>query len=797
MKSFDKHSLEVLEYYKIIEILRGLCLTQYGSVLVDRMAPSTDAESISRRLSEVSQMKDIVSFGEVFPIYRLKNAASLIKKSRTEGIFLEPLELLKIKELVEVAAALHNYSKSDSDRSFGNDRFPLIVEYLDELHPFPDIKQAIDKAIDRDGEILDSASSKLKHIRMEISGLKGKISSRLNRILAGRQKSPGWQDDTVTQRDGRYVIPVISGQFQSDSGIIHDRSQSGSTMYIEPNEVVELNNRLGFQFQEERFEIDRILRQITSMIGAVADRMLANAEIIGILDSIHAAALLSVKTEANRPKIIEKCGFELSGARHPLLLYYTKNRDDIVANDYMLNDSRLSMVITGPNTGGKTVALKLVGLLVLMAQSGLHIPADENSEIGIFNNVFADIGDEQSIELSLSTFSSHVRQIIYAVQHADSKSLVLFDEIGAGTDPKEGSALAEAILLKLLQIRAKTIVTTHYSQLKTLPMMHPEIENASFEFDRKSLQPTFRLHTGIPGASYAVEIAHRLGMPSDITDRAAQLTGSGERSLTGLIESLEKELTTLRQDKAALVEKLDSAERLEKIYFNRIEKFQNETECARNSQIEELEKMLIETRAQLERLVKDIRESEASKISVKRVHKFLEEKKNQLNHIKAEQRPKVKASDKLEPGDMVWINSLKKEGEYVSPVGNRKAKVRVGNIMSTVEIDQISKVVTDSTSNRTGAESGQGASMRDITAPGPELHLLGKRVEEAIEELDKFMDSAILNGLKQLYVVHGKGTGALRKGVSEYLKKHPAVLSIRLGNWNEGGAGVTVVQLKQ
>jgi len=632
---------------------------------------------------------------------------------------------------------------------------------------------------------------------MEITSLKGKIGSRLNKILAGRQKSPGWQDDTVTQRDGRYVIPVISGQFQSDSGIIHDRSQSGSTMYVEPNEVVELNNKLGLQFQEERFEIDRILRAITAMIGAVAERMLANAEIIGILDSIHAAALLSVKTEASQPKIIKPCGFNLLKARHPLLLYYTKNRDAIVSNDYLLNDSRLSMVITGPNTGGKTVALKSVGLLILMAQSGLHIPADENSEIGIFENVFADIGDEQSIELSLSTFSSHVRQIIHAVQKADSKSLVLFDEIGAGTDPKEGSALAESILIKLLQLRAKTIVTTHYSQLKTLPMMHPEIENASFEFDRESLQPTFRLHTGIPGASYAVEIAHRLGMPSDITERAAKLTGSGERSLTGLIEMLEKELTTLRQDKAALEEKLENAERLEKIYFNRIEKFQDESEGARNDQLAELEKLLFETRTQLEHQVKDIRESSASKKSVKQAHKFLKEKKNRLDHIKAKQKPKSKPIDKLEPGDMVWINSLRKEGEYVSPVGNNKAKVRVGNIMSTVELSQLRKVISDSSGGQSNAKSGQGSNLRDITAPGPELHLLGKRVDEAIEELDKFLDSAIINGLKQMYVVHGKGTGALRKGVSEYLKKHPAVSSIRLGNWNEGGAGVTVVQLKQ
>jgi DNA mismatch repair protein MutS2 len=793
MPGFDEHTLEVLEYNKVISILKGNCLTRHGMNLIDRLSPMTDTDAIATRLDEVSQMKDIIRFGEAFPLYRLEDVTTLLMRSKTEGIFLEPKDLLKIKELVEVSASLHNYAQSDRDSLTNRDRFPLIVENLAELHPYPEIKKEISKAIDRDGEILDSASQKLKKIRMDIGDLKIRITSRLQHILTGRQKSPGWQDDTVTLRDGRYVIPVVSGQFKADSGIIHDRSQSGATMYVEPNEIVEQNNKMGLLSQEERFEIDRILRHITSIIGRASSRLMANAEIIGILDSIHAAGLLSIKTEGNKPHLKDKSGFRLSSSRHPLLLYYTKDKDIIVPNDYALDDGTLAMIITGPNTGGKTVALKTVGLLILMAQSGLHIPTDENSEIGIFNKIFADIGDEQSIELSLSTFSSHVRQIIYAVQHADSNSLVLFDEIGAGTDPKEGAALAEAIILKLTALKAKLIVTTHYSQLKTLPMIHPEIENASFEFDRDSLRPTFRLLTGIPGASFAVEIAGRLGMPKDITTQAADLTGQGERSLSDLISSLEKELTVLRKDKTLLEEKLENAINLEKQYNSQIDKFKKEIDKVKKEHLQDLEDTLADARVQIEKLVKEIRESRASEKSIKDAQKFLNRKKSKVTRLEKKHFPAPVITEKFEPGDIVLIDSLQKEGEFVGYAGDKKGKIRTGNIMSVVSIADLHKITGAETENIQTVKNGN---LRDMTAPGPEIHLRGMTVEEAQETLDKFLDSAILTGLRQIYVVHGKGTGILRKMVSEYLKKNKSVKSLRLGNWNEGGAGVTVVQLK-
>ena len=783
--SFDEHSMEVLEYPKVLEILHGLCLTRYGMEMVERMAPLTDSDAITTRLTEVTQMRDIIQFRPALPLYRLDDITGIINRSKTVGIFIEPAELLQVKELIDVCNALHRYAPDDRHK------FPLIAEYLKELHPLTEVSEAIGRTIDNDGEIKDSASTRLKAIRSEIANIKRKIVARLDRILSERQKTPGWQDDMITMRDGRYVIPVLAGQFRPDSGIIHDRSQSGATMYVEPNETVELNNSLGTELQNERLEIDRILRALTAQVGREHQKLLANTRLIGILDLIHASAGLSIKIDGAQPLIDGVSRLNLLDCRHPLLMYYTQDKSAVVGNDLTLDGARLGLIITGPNTGGKTVALKTVGLLVLMAQSGLHIPAADKSEIGIFHNVLADIGGEQSIGLSLATFSSHVRQIAYAVEHAHADSLVLLDEIGAGTDPKEGAALAEAILLKLVENKARIIVTTHYSQLKTLPMEHPELENASFEFDRKSLRPTFRLQIGIPGASYAVEIAERLGMNKDITRNASRLLGKAERSLTGLIESLESELAALRKDKAALQDKLKHTAQLEDFYKSQTEKLASEMEQTKKEHLQELEKVLTESRLEIERLVKRIRETNASKDSVKQAHKFLQSTTNLQEHLKKKYSPPVNHAT-LNPGDTVRVASFKKEGELVE-LKDRQAKVRIGNMMFTVDADEISRVAGPSQDTSHSRNSGPAV---DFERAGPEISLLGMTAEEAAEALDKFLDSAILTGMSQVYVVHGKGTGALRKKMTEFLKAHPAVADIRLGNWNEGGAGVTIVRLK-
>ncbi|UCC45359.1 MAG: Smr/MutS family protein, partial [Candidatus Zixiibacteriota bacterium] len=461
-----------------------------------------------------------------------------------------------------------------------------------------------------------------------------------------------------------------------------------------------------------------------------------------------------------------------------------------------IDDSRRVILVTGPNTGGKTIALKTIGLMVLMAQSGLPLPASDKTEMGIFQQVFADIGDEQSIELSLSTFSSHIKNIISAISKVSSDSLVLFDEIGAGTDPKEGAALAEAIILFLIGQGARLVATTHFSHLKTLALDNPEIENASLEFDRKSLAPTYRMQLGIPGSSYAVEIASRLGMDPQICGHASTLLGSGERTLTDLIASLESELATLRTDKAKLSERLATAKELEEFYRTQTDKLKSEVNDRKKEALAETEQLLEKTRKETERIVAEIRKTQADDVSVKQAHQFLKATEDDLT---SQQRELARESSRLldqssfAKGDHVRILSLGQEGQIDELVSGKKARVQVGNVTTVVPLRDLEKLAGDVT-----LKAGLTTARYDTQTPAsPEIHLRGMTVDEATDALDKFLDNAVVSGLTQVYVIHGKGTGTLRRTLTEWLKSHSEVVGLRLGNWNEGGAGVTVVKLKE
>jgi DNA mismatch repair protein MutS2 len=784
----SQHTLEVLEYPKIISLILGKCLTPIGRVYVEQFAPMSDAAAINRRQDEIQQIKDIVNFGYPFPLERLLDSTPFIEQAKLEGVFIEPQEILAVLRLVDISLALHGYDKENRAK------FPLVDEYLKRVRAFPELKKQIIDALEPTGEIKDSASPALRRIRNELHETRRKTISRLEGIIGGQKKQSGWQDDIVTQRNDRYVIPVISANYRTDMGILHDRSQSGATLYIEPAEVVEMNNRLHLLLQEERLEIDRILRAITREIGQRAGALLENWQIVGQLDSFHAAALLANDTKANRPYIESTATGSLIDARHPLLILKLKDPKNVVPLTLNLNDDRPAVLVTGPNTGGKTIALKTFGLLTLMAMTGLPIPARETSRVGVFTRVFADIGDEQSIELSLSTFSSHITNIITAVKKADSMSLVLLDEIGAGTDPKEGAALAESIVLHLLKTGARMIVTTHYSQLKTLALDNPEIENASLSFDRQTLSPTYHLQLGIPGSSYAVEIASRLGMPGDICTRASDLIGSGERSLTALISSLERELSTVRNDKINLTERLAAATEAENKYQTLAEKLRVEVEAEKKKALAETETLLDMTRKETERLVGEIRKSAASADSIKQMHQTLKSIGNEVGKQKDTLKKKAprQSLDRFAEGDRVYLTDLAQDGEIVELVGSDRARVRVGNITTVIDLRKLQKQgsaeprQSKSTVSRVNAES--------MTTP--EIHLRGMTSEEAIEALDRFLDHALVSGLTQVYVIHGKGTGTLRRTISGYLKKHRDVAGIRMGDWNEGGAGVTIVTLK-
>lgn len=784
----NKHSIEILEFNKVLATIRGKCLTPYGAEKVDAIEPLFVMKEIRLKQQALSEMKDIINFGTPFPLYRTDDCKSFIKESTVENYFIDPKEILLILQLVSISNELYRYNKDDRDN------FPLIANYLGELRAFPELKKEIENTIDPDGAIKDTASKKLRSIRSELSESKRKIVNTLNQLLAKQTKQSGWQDDIVTMRNDRYVIGVPTNNYQADMGILHDRSQTGATFYIEPKETVETNNKINMLYQEERMEIQRILKALTKEIGIRSESLLSNADIIGTLDSLHASAGFSNQIKGNSPIILDEPSFNFLNVKHPLLMLQFSDQSKVIANTIALNDNCQAILITGPNTGGKTILLKTVGLSILMAQSGLHISCDEKSEVGIFFDIFSDIGDEQSLELSLSTFSSHIKNIIDGLSGANSNTLILFDEIGAGTDPNEGSALAEAIILYAIDKKARLIVTTHYSQLKTLAMEYPELENGSLEFNRETLAPTYKLRVGVPGSSYAVEIAERLGMPKSICEKAVSLLSSGEKSLDKLITSLEEELNIIKNDKTELAEKLEKATRLEEYYKTQTEYLKKEIDSEKEKALADTSDFLKGTRKEIEKLVAEIRNSQASEKSVKEFHRSLKDRENKVRSQIEKTKKKTIVQDVYYKGDMVEIISLRQQGEIDCLIGKDKAKIKVGNIFTTVQIRNLRKIDSPTTS-----QTKQRSSISYDNEPiaSREIHLRGCTVDEATDKLDQFLDQAIMSGISQVYVIHGKGAGILKKFLTEYLKKHKEVASIRLGDFNEGGAGVTVVKLKE
>ncbi len=784
-------TLEALEYPKIIKAISGRSLTPYGLEHTGRIEPLHDIETIRHRLAEAQQMRDIILFGAVFPLENLDDIREALSRAGVEGGRIDVEDFRRIQLTLGVIAKLRAFNKDERDN------MPDLAVHLEALGVFSELKDAIERTFDKYGDIRDNASGALRKIRIAIADTRRRIIDKLERTIRSRPKTDGWQDDVVTQRNGRYVIPVPANLYRASDGILVDHSQSGATVFIEPPFAVELNNHLTLELKNELLEIDRILIELTTLVRNVSGALADSLKTIGVLDSLHAQGTFAVKTDSVAPHVVDKAEVNFVAAKHPLLLYYAENKAEIVPLELSLNQARQGILITGPNTGGKTVALKTVGLLTAMAQSGLLISVDGRSTVGVFDNIFADIGDEQSLELSLSTFSSHITRVIEAINSANQRCLLLFDEIGAGTDPAEGAALAEAIILEALKAGALMIATTHYSQLKTLPLEHAELENCSLEFDRESLKPTYRLQMGLPGSSYAIEIAERLGMPKTVIEKASAGLDSNERSLAELIATMETQLKQMRADNATLSTKLDKADSMERQLQERLDSLDEELETKREQALSETEELLHDTRQDVERLVKDIRETNADKNKVKEAHHLLQKQSARLeqSRAKSSKTPKrLKRTAALQPGDQVWINTLRISGEIAELVGDNRVRVRVGNIMNLVSRDDIIRADVPTP----GAKPRRDPiGLRAETAAAPEIHLRGLTVDEAKEKLDKFLDRAILTEMKQVYVIHGNGTGALRKSLTALLKAHPAVKSMRLGDWNQGGSGVTVVQMKQ
>lgn len=788
MMRFDRYTLDSLEYHKIKEAVAKRCLCEGGVRHVERLKPTIDSLIIDDALTETEEMKQIILFQEAFPLSQVEKIDLLIDKIKVVGSILDPEQLKRLSDFLGTILALNQYKRERDEQ------FPNIVNYLKQLNPLDELVLRIDRAIDRGGEVKDSASDKLRRLRGEKINARARIMDRLQRVLGKQTHKADRVDDIITLREGRYVISVPDTEFDNKAGIVHDRSRSGATLYVEPFETVEFNNRLKNIELEEQQEIERILLELTDAARGKLDIIERDWALYAKLDFIHAKARLAVDLDAVKPEIKSEPVVRLVKARHPLMLLAAEKRSEIVPVDVELGFDYNVLVITGPNTGGKTVAVKMVGLLALMLQSGLLIPVHERSEIGVFEKVFADIGDEQSIELSLSTFSSHISRITDAISECDRNSLLLFDEVGAGTDPKEGAALGEAIIEHVVNAGSRCVVTTHYSSLKTIAETDERIENASFEFDRQTLQPTYKLRRGVPGSSYAIEIAARLGMPKDVIKRAGELVGTQERSLGDLISRLEEQLNQAEAERARLKEQLDHANELEEMWREKSQKVQAREKELAQTGYREADQLVEETRRKLEQVIREVKEQQASKGAIKRGKKTLDELREELQGKRISAKSVEGTGEPPEAGDKVWVEKLQTDGELIEVFGDHKrGKVRIGKVLYTMELADLTRIESEEEPRPIPTGVNYEPFREDLTN---ELSLRGLTVEEATEKLDQFFDMIALANFPSVRIVHGKGTGALRRFVREYLSRQPLVESFELGQWNEGGDGVTIARLK-
>ena len=795
----NKRTLRVLEYYKIIERLTSFATCPAGKRMCERLKPSTDLVEITKSQEETADalkrvyQQGSLSFSGVYPIGEAMKRVAV-------GASLSIPELLDVAKLLQVAGHARQYGEQsqDKDEEGVNTRQDSLTGYFESLMPLEHLSREINRCILSEDEIADDASAALKDIRRNMKATNGKVHDVLNGIVSRQTNQSMLQDTIVTMRNGRYCIPVKSeykGQFP---GMVHDQSSTGSTFFIEPMAVVNLNNELKELAAKEAMEIEKILARLSEQVALSKDSLKSNVEVLTKLDFIFAKASYAKSYDGTEPELNTEGRTNLKQARHPLL-----ERHSVVPVDIRLGDEYTMLIITGPNTGGKTVSLKTLGLLTLMGQSGLHIPAFQGSTLAIFEDVFADIGDEQSIEQNLSTFSSHMTNVVYIMKHATQHALVLFDELGGGTDPVEGSALAISILNDLHNRDIRCMATTHYSELKTFAMTTPGIENACCEFDVETLSPTYHLLIGIPGKSNAFAIAKKLGMADRVIESAKSQIDSSTVDMEALLADLEQSKRTIEQEQAEIAANKEEIQKLKDRLASKNEHIeQRKQDILRNAR-EEAREILEEAKAFADESIRKYNnwEKKPQTASNKEMEKARGELRDKLKSVNSKleyktskRKSKAKASD-FHLGDSVHVISLNLDGT-VRSLPNQKGEltVQMGILQSTVKISDV-EIVKEEKQTKQQKTAQYRASVNKAKNIKPEINLLGMTVDEAIMELDKYLDDACLSHLNQVRIVHGKGTGALRKGVHEYLKRQKYVKSFRLGEFGEGDAGVTIVEL--
>ena len=773
--------LEKLEFNKITAILSGYSVTSFGKLKCKQLCPMTDSNKIQKALSETTEAVSLLYRKGIPPIDELNNIETHILNLKNQK-FLSIKSLLEITKVLTVSRKLKDYYFEKELNQSDN-----LTTYFDHLYLNIGIEEKISSSILDEQTLNDYASSELYNIRTSIKSTQKEIKARLQSLLTSKYL----QDPIITIRQNRFVVPVKSEYQANVKGFIHDTSTSGSTVFIEPLTVFDLNNKLSDLQIKENIEIEKILQKLSSLFFEITNELENNYNLIAILDFIFAKAKYSKATNSNCPQINNNKTVYLKNAIHPLL-----NPETAVPITLEIGKTFSSLLITGPNTGGKTVTLKTVGLLVLMASSGMHIPASSESSIFIFDNIFADIGDEQSILESLSTFSSHMSNIVNIVNKSTSNSLVLVDELGSGTDPIEGASLAQSILEYLKEKNILTIATTHYQNLKEYALLTEGVENASCEFNLDTLSPTYRLLLGVPGKSNAFAISQKLGLNSSILENAKKLINED----TATIEDLLKEI----YDSKALIEteKEKILQGSEKISILK-EKLENEQKDISEHKKEYIKKakqdakeILLQAKQDANEIIKEMEHSKNDNKKLNNLRNKLGNKLSETTDLEKEiSNDNPIEESEIKPNTIVYIPSFDKNGTILSyPNQSKKVNIQIDNIKTNLHISELSKVKSiDTISDNIIIKKHSNFSPKKVET---ELNIIGLNIEESTFLVDKFLDNAVISKLENVRIVHGKGTGALGKGIQNYLKSHPHVKSFRYGTFGEGEMGVTIVELK-
>lgn len=789
----NQKTLTKLEFDKIISLLEAESGSFRGRQLCHRLKPMTDLEKINTYQEQTAAAytrivrKGRISFSDAAPVEESMKRLEI-------GGALSITELLRICRLLANTARAKSYGRHDTQE----DAADCLDAYFDQLEPLTVLTNEIERCIISEEEISDDASSTLKQIRRSIGNINDKVHSTLSGLVNGSLRTY-LQDPIITMRGDRYCIPVKAEYRSQVQGLIHDQSSTGSTLFIEPMAVVKLNNDLKELYAKEQEEIQVILARLSEDTAQYIEEIRANYRAMTDLDFIFARGALALSMRASRPVLNAEGRIHIREGRHPLL-----DQKKVVPITVSLGEDFTLLIVTGPNTGGKTVSLKTVGLFTLMGQAGLHIPAGDRSELAVFHQVYADIGDEQSIEQSLSTFSSHMTNIVSFLRKVDGRSLVLFDELGAGTDPTEGAALATAILSHLHQRNIRTMATTHYSELKVYALSTPGVENACCEFDVESLRPTYRLLIGIPGKSNAFAISGKLGLPDYIIEDAKKLLSEQDVSFEDLLTDLETSRRTIEKERNEIAAYRKEAEEIKEKAARQQEKLNEQRDRIIREANEKANAILREAKEVADETIRNFHKFGKDNISVAEMEKERERLRKKIKDTSGSavtEKRKPKKNYKPEDfklGESVKVLSMNLVGTIASrPDSRGNVTVQMGILRSQVNISDL-EIVNEPSAyepkklNRT---SKGKIRMSKSLSVSPEINLLGRTVDEAIAELDKYLDDALLSHLNTVRVVHGKGTGALRKGIHEYLRRQKHVKSYHLAEFGEGDAGVTIVEL--